>query len=94
VSDLDSDIDDTLSEASWNSEDDPERLWCICRKPHNNRFMICCDVCEEWFHGKCVGISKQIGKAIYYYNRGCQRRTLGPFHELNPVRIRKRTGLN
>lgn len=62
VSDLDSDMDDALSEASWNSEDDPDRLWCICRKPHNNRFMICCDVCEEWFHGKCVGITKTIGK--------------------------------
>lgn len=22
---------------SWNSEDDPDRLWCICKKPHNNR---------------------------------------------------------
>ncbi|KAK6618097.1 hypothetical protein RUM44_002539 [Polyplax serrata] len=64
VSDLDSDLDDALSEASWNSEDDPDRLWCICRKPHNNRFMICCDVCEEWFHGKCVGITKTIGKQM------------------------------
>ncbi|KAL0268982.1 UNVERIFIED_CONTAM: hypothetical protein PYX00_010739 [Menopon gallinae] len=64
VSDLDSDMDDALSEASWNSEDDPDRLWCICRKPHNNRFMICCDVCEEWFHGKCVGITKTIGKQM------------------------------
>lgn len=24
-------------EESWNSEDDPDRLWCICQKPHNNR---------------------------------------------------------
>lgn len=37
------------------------RLWCICRQPHNNRFMICCDKCEDWFHGKCVGITKQMG---------------------------------
>lgn len=65
VSDLDSDLDDALSEASWNSEDDPDRLWCICRKPHNNRFMICCDVCEEWFHGKCVGITKTIGDVFF-----------------------------
>ncbi|XP_039276051.1 death-inducer obliterator 1 isoform X2 [Nilaparvata lugens] len=48
----------------YNSEDDPDRLWCICQKPHNNRFMICCDACEEWFHGKCVGITKAIGKQI------------------------------
>lgn len=37
------------------------RLWCICRRPHNNRFMICCDKCEDWFHGKCVGVTKQMG---------------------------------
>lgn len=26
--------------------------------------MICCDKCEEWFHGKCVGITRQIGRAM------------------------------
>ena len=24
--------------------------------------MICCDGCEEWFHGKCVGITMEQGK--------------------------------
>lgn len=47
---------------SWNSEDDPDRLWCICQKPHNNRFMICCDKCEDWFHGKCVNVTQSMGK--------------------------------
>ena len=45
-----------------SSEDDPERLWCICKQPHNNRFMICCDNCLDWYHGKCVGITKRMGK--------------------------------
>jgi len=60
----DEDFNDDMGsgDESWNSEDDPEKLWCICRQPHNNRFMICCDGCEEWFHGQCVGISKQMGK--------------------------------
>ena len=35
----------------WNSEEDPDKLWCICRKPHNNRFMIQCDNCKNWYHG-------------------------------------------
>ena len=26
--------------------------------------MICCDGCEEWFHGKCVGITMQQGKVM------------------------------
>jgi hypothetical protein len=56
--------DDVNSDASWNSEDDPDRLWCICKQPHNNRFMICCDKCEEWFHGTCVNVTKAMGKEI------------------------------
>ena len=33
------DDDDEESDAqSWVSEDDPDRLWCICQKPHNNRY--------------------------------------------------------
>ncbi|PSN55378.1 hypothetical protein C0J52_01814 [Blattella germanica] len=58
--------DDSESESdeSWDSEDDPDRLWCICKKPHNNCFMICCDSCEDWFHGKCVGVTKSMGKQM------------------------------
>lgn len=30
--------DDISEEGSYNSEDDPNRLWCICKRPHNNRY--------------------------------------------------------
>ncbi len=56
--------DDEGEEDEDEDEDDPERLWCVCKQPHNNRFMICCDTCLEWFHGKCVGISKEKGKEM------------------------------
>ena len=55
---------DSSESGSWASEDDPDRLWCVCQQPHNNRFMICCDICLDWFHGKCVGITKGQGKVM------------------------------
>ncbi|XP_044068420.1 uncharacterized protein LOC122883584 [Siniperca chuatsi] len=41
---------------------DSNALYCICRQKHNKRFMICCDSCQEWFHGNCVGISETQGR--------------------------------
>ena len=32
------------------------------------RFMICCDTCEDWFHGDCVGVTQADGKELE--NRG------------------------
>lgn len=58
-SDAESDQD-----SDCNSEDDPNRLWCVCRKPHEEKFMISCDVCKDWFHGHCVGITKLMGDRI------------------------------
>ena len=36
------------TDLSLDLQDDPEKLWCICKQPHNNRFMICCDQCLDW----------------------------------------------
>lgn len=58
----DDEDDQNSDDESWNSEDDPDRLWCICKQPHNNRFMICCDKCEDWYHGTCVNVTKAMGK--------------------------------
>lgn len=26
--------------------------------------MICCDICQEWFHGECVGVSETQGRQM------------------------------
>lgn len=57
-------LDSSDSEAKTEDDDDPDKLWCICNQPHNNRFMICCDSCEEWYHGKCVNVTKSMGQLM------------------------------
>ncbi|TVU07513.1 hypothetical protein EJB05_40869, partial [Eragrostis curvula] len=31
-------------------------LYCICRKPYDNRAMIACDQCDEWYHFECINL--------------------------------------
>jgi len=54
-------LDSDSSEEEDTSEDEQEKYkeYCLCRKPHANRFMIACDSCEEWFHGSCVGVTRK-----------------------------------
>ncbi|XP_026100712.1 LOW QUALITY PROTEIN: PHD finger protein 3-like [Carassius auratus] len=40
------------SETVW----DPSKHCGSCKKPHNNRFMVGCGRCDDWFHGDCVGL--------------------------------------
>ncbi|KAI1801678.1 hypothetical protein F4811DRAFT_533115 [Daldinia bambusicola] len=38
--------------------------YCICRGPDDHRWMISCDVCEDWFHGECVSLDKEVGEKL------------------------------
>ena len=60
------------------------RLWCICRRPSNNRFMICCDGCEEWFHGSCVNMTRKKAaemKNVKWYCSTCRNSDEQPQEE-------------
>ncbi|KAJ0165094.1 Set1 complex component spp1 [Colletotrichum tanaceti] len=47
-----------------SDEESDNGPYCICRGPDDHRFMISCDVCEDWFHGECVDISKDVGENL------------------------------
>ncbi|XP_072103023.1 CXXC-type zinc finger protein 1-like isoform X2 [Mobula birostris] len=48
-------------------------VYCICRRPDINCFMIGCDECNEWFHGDCIQITEKMAKAIrQWYCQQCR----------------------
>ncbi|KAH3824093.1 hypothetical protein DPMN_125921 [Dreissena polymorpha] len=49
-------------------------LYCMCRGVDDGSFMVACDVCEEWFHGKCVGVTEEDGDKIDLYARPDSRK--------------------
>ncbi|XP_035237858.1 CXXC-type zinc finger protein 1a isoform X3 [Anguilla anguilla] len=54
-----------------NGENAP--VYCICRKPDINCFMIGCDNCNEWFHGDCINVTEKMAKAIReWYCQKCR----------------------
>uniref|UniRef100_T1IQM7 CXXC-type zinc finger protein 1 n=1 Tax=Strigamia maritima TaxID=126957 RepID=T1IQM7_STRMM len=42
-------------------------VYCICRSSDTSRFMICCDKCNEWYHGDCVDITESQAADISQY---------------------------
>ncbi|KAI5370214.1 Putative Zinc finger, PHD-type, Zinc finger, FYVE/PHD-type, Zinc finger, RING/FYVE/PHD-type [Septoria linicola] len=71
------DEDDEEMDDEGRSQDGD--LYCICRKPDNGQFMIGCDgTCDDWFHGKCVGIPERDKNLIdKYICPGCSTAGVG-----------------
>lgn len=45
-----------------------QALYCLCRQPYDeSQFYICCDKCQDWFHGRCVGIIQSEAEFIDEY---------------------------
>ncbi|KAI1379159.1 hypothetical protein F4677DRAFT_410779 [Hypoxylon crocopeplum] len=55
----------TAGAQDQSSDDETDNgPYCICRGPDDHRWMISCDVCEDWFHGECVTLDKDIGEKL------------------------------
>uniref|UniRef100_A0A1A9ZBU0 Nucleosome-remodeling factor subunit NURF301 n=1 Tax=Glossina pallidipes TaxID=7398 RepID=A0A1A9ZBU0_GLOPL len=52
-----------------------QELYCLCRQPYDeSQFYICCDKCQDWFHGRCVGIVQSEAEFIdEYVCPACQK---------------------
>jgi hypothetical protein len=47
-----------------NAIEDKGRRYCLCGGANDGSFMLGCDKCENWFHGRCVGIDKDTGNNL------------------------------
>ncbi|CDS12631.1 hypothetical protein LRAMOSA04817 [Lichtheimia ramosa] len=55
----------TIPVASLSSPENKQ--YCICRKGYDGKeFMIACDGCQEWFHGRCVGVKPKSVTGKYF----------------------------
>lgn len=55
------------SGSEGGSDDDSESdhgPYCLCRGPDDHRWMISCEACEDWFHGECVNVTKDVGETL------------------------------
>ena len=58
--------------AVLNPSTHPNELYCFCRQPALNYFMIQCHRCSGWFHGSCVGITRhQAARVKEFYCSLC-----------------------
>lgn len=44
-----------------------EGVYCICRERDDGTFMILCEFCNDWFHGRCIGIRERDGPFVDVY---------------------------
>lgn len=56
-----------ISTTSKDSKKD-SKIYCICKTPYDeSKFYIGCDRCQNWFHGRCVGILQSEADLIDEY---------------------------
>ncbi|XP_042459097.1 PHD finger protein ALFIN-LIKE 8-like isoform X1 [Zingiber officinale] len=62
------DDEDDIREGHEDYEEHDNTLCGSCGENYgNDEFWICCDICEQWFHGKCVKITPARAEHIKQY---------------------------
>jgi len=45
-----------------------DRMYCVCKSRYDPaKFYVGCDICSNWFHGSCVGITPKMSKKMSEY---------------------------
>ncbi|WZY75238.1 hypothetical protein YC2023_021622 [Brassica napus] len=61
------DEEEGVEEEEEDEEEHGETLCGACGDNYASDFWICCDMCEKWFHGKCVKITPARAEHIKQY---------------------------
>ncbi|CAH8285682.1 unnamed protein product [Eruca vesicaria subsp. sativa] len=64
---VDEEEDEGVEEGDDEEEEHGETLCGACGENYASEFWICCDMCEKWFHGKCVKITPARAEHIKHY---------------------------
>lgn len=48
----------------WNTIEDRGSRHCICGGPSDGSFMLCCDSCDNWYHGVCMKLDQATSDAL------------------------------
>jgi hypothetical protein len=71
-------------DASQDHVYEEEVIDCICGNNKDLGFMISCEKCFAWLHGKCVGISKRNEPEMYYCPRCSKKKPMIINTKLSP----------
>lgn len=81
-------------EESYDDEEDDEHGDTLCGACGDNyasdtdEFWICCDICEKWFHGKCVKITPARAEHIKQYKcPSCSNKRARPWCSMDAFSV-------
>ena len=69
-----------------------DQLYCICHQPYTDgAFYLGCDGCNDWLHGKCVGINEfEAVRISKYYCPKCREKTASNFGRPSKLSLKRR----